>query len=447
MSRDLAHIAERMFGVPLLMEQTYAHVVTSVLADRINVAPMVGREVIDSYVRPNRGIVADRQRGITILPVVGGLYHRGGSIDADSGAQSYTNLHNTLTALFNDNVTRGVLLDVDSSGGEAAGIQELSDFIVKASAESGKPVWGVANSVSASAAYWLLAAANKDRLYAAPGSRVGSIGVYVAHTDVSKALEKRGVVTSFIYAGKHKVDGNPFEPLPADVRASIQERVNALYSTFVSHVAERRDLTEEQVRSTEAGVFYPEQAREIGLVNGIAGLGDVLKAMADDLNKPVIGFKQGGDTMTKSALYNEDDLKNARAEGAATAATEHESKQKAAVAEATAKATAAARTEMATAFAALMPESKRVQTFCNAIKKDASIELASEFAGQIEDVKPEAAPKKPEASATEKDAAAILAANAPKVEAEGDKADAKTARLAQLGAAAKSLSKARGYTA
>ncbi len=285
----LAHIATRLINVPLLITPEYGSVVTSVLADRIGVHSKVSDELIKSYVRPNSSQTLDERNGIVTLPIVGGLIHRGGELEAMSGMQSYTRLHNRLEALFASDDVRGILLDIDSGGGEAAGLAELVDWLPKASKQAGKPVWGIANTSAGSAAYWLASATG--RLFASHHSRVGSIGVYVQHVDMSKAVEKRGLVVSFIYAGDHKIDGNPFGPLPDGVRASIQSSVDRLYSDFVSAVATNRGLDEKVVRATQAKVYGAEDARAIGLVDGIGGLGSVLTAFAEYLRPSQVGYR------------------------------------------------------------------------------------------------------------------------------------------------------------
>jgi signal peptide peptidase SppA len=228
------------------------------------------------------------QNGVVTLPIVGGLVHRGGELEAMSGLQSYTALHGKLSALFANPDVRGILLDIDSGGGEAAGLAELVNWLPRASRQAGKPVWGIANTSAGSAAYWLASAT--DRLFATPHSRVGSIGVYVQHVDMSRQVAKKGLVVSFVYAGDHKLDGNPFGPLPDSVRASIQASVDQLYGDFVSAVAHNREIDEQAVRGTQARVYGPEDAHAIGLVDGIGGLGSVLAAFAEHLRRPQVGY-------------------------------------------------------------------------------------------------------------------------------------------------------------
>ncbi|MDN3719438.1 S49 family peptidase [Roseibium salinum] len=91
-----------------------------------------------------------------------------------------------------------------------------------------------------------------------PSAVSGSIGVVLLHADISKALSEEGVKPTLIFSGRHKVDGNPFEPLSDDVRAGLQAEVDSLYEQFLKTVAAGRGdrLTEEMARATEARTFF-----------------------------------------------------------------------------------------------------------------------------------------------------------------------------------------------
>ncbi|MGZ6199177.1 MAG: S49 family peptidase [Vulcanimicrobiaceae bacterium] len=441
---QLAHIATRLINTPLLITPEYGSVVTTVLSERINVQPMVSQEVVQSYIRPASGRVMNKRSGIVTMPIVGGMIHRGGELESMSGMQSYTSIHNKLQTLFADDDVRGILLDIDSGGGEAAGLAELVEWLPQAAKQAGKPVWGIANTSAGSAAYWL--ASSTDRLYAAKNSRVGSVGVYVQHVDQSKAIEKKGLVVSFIYAGDHKLDGNPFGPLPDDVRASIQSGVDKLYGDFVSAVASNREMTEEAVRATQARVYTPDDAYALGLVDGVGGLGSVLAAFTEHLNRPYVGYSSHGVSMTKELIYDQGALDRARAEGVATAKSE----SAAALTDAASKLTAATaeRTELLTAFAALAPENPKVAIFVEALNEGGSVSLASKMAAKIEAPKAAAVPA---VAKTQTEAAvdALLSKSAPNVSDnggdEGGPVDAKAARLAEINGSMKAFNTGRGF--
>jgi len=267
----LHHIAGRLFNTPLLATADYAGVVATAIADRLNVEPLAPQAALDAYKRPRRSIMVDKARGIAVVPIVGGLRHRG-DFDAESGGIGYTGLQNQLAELVVNNNIRGVLLDFDSPGGEVSGIAETAAALRDFADE--KPIWSIANSLCASAAFWL--ASSTPRIIATPNARVGSIGVVVLHQDVSQAMEKRGVVSTFIHAGRHKVDGNAYEPLPDEVRARIQSELDEIYDAFAEAVAEGRDMTPDEVKATEAAVYGPCDALENGFVDGIATLGETL---------------------------------------------------------------------------------------------------------------------------------------------------------------------------
>lgn len=123
---------------------------------------------------------------------------------------------------------RGILLDIDSPGGQAAGAFDCADMIYRLRQQ--KPVWALCNDTACSAAM-LLASACSRRLVTQT-SRIGSIGVMMSHVSYAGHLAQAGVDITLIYAGAHKVDGNQFEALPAEVRRDMQQRIDAARRMF-----------------------------------------------------------------------------------------------------------------------------------------------------------------------------------------------------------------------
>jgi ClpP class serine protease len=94
-----------------------------------------------------------------------------------------------------DNV-RAIVLNIDSPGGSIFGTEELFNKIM--AARGSKPITAVVNSVAASAAFWIASAA--DEIVITPGGMIGSVGVYMVHTDLSAAIAEDGVKETFISA-------------------------------------------------------------------------------------------------------------------------------------------------------------------------------------------------------------------------------------------------------
>ena len=137
----------------------------------------------------------------------------------------------------------------------------------------------IANSLAASAAYWIGCAASE--FYVTPGGEVGSIGVWQAHQDYSKALDEAGVKTTLISAGKFKVEGNPYAPLDEDAQAFMQTRVDEYYTAFTRSVAKGRGVPIAQVRDAmgQGRVLGADAALAQGMVDGVASFDEVLRKM------------------------------------------------------------------------------------------------------------------------------------------------------------------------
>lgn len=225
----------------------------------------------------------DRQRTrsagaglLAVLPICGVLMHRSTWLGSSTAA-----LRSTVAELAADPKIAGILLDVDSPGGSTYGTAELADAVF--AARRRKPVWACCNTLCASAAYWTSAAAH--RVLASPSADVGSIGVWAAHLDLSKNLETAGIKVTLISAGKHKVEGNPYQALDDEARRHFQESVDESYSQFVRSVARGRGVAPVLVRTGfgEGRLLHARAAAAAGLVDGIATFEETAKMMLDEI--------------------------------------------------------------------------------------------------------------------------------------------------------------------
>jgi signal peptide peptidase SppA len=223
----------------------------------------------------------DQQRAgggnIAVIPVFGPIVQRAsqlGMCEAGTGAEE---IGAALDAALADSSVSDILMRFDTPGGAVFGIQELGDKI--RAARSQKPVVGIADSMAASAGYWLLSQCSES--YLTPGGMVGSIGVYTAHQSIADALKNEGVAITLISAGKYKTEGNPFEPLGDEARAETQAMVDTYYRAFTSAVAKGRGVPVDQVRSDmgEGRMLLAEAAVKAGMVDGIRTFADVIAGM------------------------------------------------------------------------------------------------------------------------------------------------------------------------
>ena len=184
--------------------------------------------------------------GIAVLPLYGVVTQRGNMVDDVSGPGSVSTQQfaSALRQALADDTVSQILIDIDSPGGSVYGVSELADEIL--AARSQKPICAIANSLAASAAYWIGCSASE--FYVTPGGEVGSIGVYQIHTDNSRMLDQEGVTPTLISAGKYKTEGNPFQPLDEEALSFMQSRVDEYYDAFVRGVARARNVPVAQVR-------------------------------------------------------------------------------------------------------------------------------------------------------------------------------------------------------
>jgi signal peptide peptidase SppA len=247
----------------------------------------------------------DRITGsVAIIPLFGTIVPRANLFTNTSGATSAELFGKKFDELINDPTVGAIVLDVDSGGGQVTGIEELSRKIYDARGK--KPVVAIANHLAASAAYWI--ASSADELVITPSGEVGAIGVFAVHEDMSASLEKEGVKVTMISEGKYKTEGNPYEPLSEEARASIQARVAESYDMFVKAVARNRGVKAADVRSGfgEGRVVGAKAAVQMGMADRVATLDETI-ARLQKSSMPRRGASADNDFRRRRMRLNEND--------------------------------------------------------------------------------------------------------------------------------------------
>ncbi len=220
---------------------------------------------------------ASTRGAVAVIPIRGVIAHRMGGMDDMSGGTSVERIQAMIRQCVADERVGTILYDIDSPGGTIPGVQELAAEMFALRGQ--KRQIALANSLCASAAYWL--ASQADEIVSIPSGTVGSIGVYTGHQDLSKALEQQGINVTLISAGKFKVEGNPFEPLSEEAEAFIQARVDEAYSLFVKDVARGRGVPVADVRKGygEGRALSAKDAKAAGMIDRIATMDETLSRL------------------------------------------------------------------------------------------------------------------------------------------------------------------------
>lgn len=233
---------------------------------------------------PNSGPRVNTVGKIAVLPLHGVIEQRASIWMEWFGGCSTDRFGAMYQTLMDDPKIKGIVVDIDSPGGTVPGVMELSDMIY--ASRGRKPVVGVANSKSASAAYWIGSAF--DQLYVTPSGGVGSVGVYSMHLDFSKALENEGIVPTLFAMPEFKAEFNGFSPLSDATKEHEMGEIDRIYGQFVSAVAKHRGTTAANVRQNygKGRMVDAHAAVAAGMADKVATLEQVVSRMAAGRIKP-----------------------------------------------------------------------------------------------------------------------------------------------------------------
>ncbi len=201
--------------------------------------------------------------GVEVIPVSGILVSRAAHLQMCEVMTSYEELRRQLRTAVADPMVERIVLDIDSPGGAAVGAFELAADI-RAMAQQ-KPITGLVNFSAYSGGYLLASACSE--VVVSQTSGMGSIGVIAKHLDRSKMLENAGVKVTTVFAGDHKNDLSPHEPLTDQSMKVLQDIVQESYQMFVGAVAEYRGLAVEKVIATQAGLYSGQHGIAAGLAD------------------------------------------------------------------------------------------------------------------------------------------------------------------------------------
>lgn len=215
---------------------------------------------------------------IAVIPISGFIEQRQSFFGAIFGGTSTQRVSAQFRASMADPAVKAIVLDVSSGGGSVFGVTELANEIM--AARGVKPIVSVVNSMAASAAYWIAAAA--DEIVSAPSGITGSVGVYAIHQDYSEADKQAGIKTEIISAGEHKADAVEGAPLSDEGRDSMQAMVNHIYGMFVADLAAGRKVSADVVRSDfgKGLIMTAPAAKAAGMIDRIGTMDETLKRLS-----------------------------------------------------------------------------------------------------------------------------------------------------------------------
>lgn len=247
--------------------------------------------------RPSGG--ARTVGAVAVLPLHGVIAPRMNVMTEMSGGTSVQQF----TALFRQATespdVSAVVIDADSPGGSVFAVEELAATIREA--RGPKPIVAVANTLAASAAYWL--ATQADEVIASPSAQLGSIGVLAVHVDTSAAEEKAGIKTSYIATAKFKAEAAPGTPLTAEAREMMQQLADGYHRAFVADVARGRGVSRAAVEAGfgQGRIVAARDAVKAGMADGIGTLDQVIARLAGGRKRVASAMAAGNHSGIRAA--------------------------------------------------------------------------------------------------------------------------------------------------
>ncbi len=185
-----------------------------------------------------------------------------------------------LRILENDPAVQGIIVRINSPGGAVSPSQEIYSEIKRLKKK--KKVYVSISSTAASGGYYIAIAA--DKLFANPGSMIGSIGVIIQTFNVEGLMDKLGIKSEVIKAGKNKDIGSAFREMKPSEKLLLERVVKDTHEQFITAVAKSRSLDIDKVREIADGrVFTGNQAKDTGLIDDVASFRQTTEHMRRDL--------------------------------------------------------------------------------------------------------------------------------------------------------------------
>ena len=281
-----AHVLRAVYGTPWAITRPTFTLILDLLDYRAAGGVLTQDEIEGRLVAASNGPRRGGQRidTVAVIPVYGVLSGRQNLLSETSGGSSMEGLARNFRMAMADPDVAAIAFDIDSPGGQVDGVPEFVSEIM--AARGAKPIVAVANTLAASAAYWIAAAC--DELICTPSGQVGSIGVITAHLDDSQARAAAGMARTLVAVPPGKADGWDGDPISAEGLAELQAKADQFYGMFTAGVAKGRGVSVAHVKTDYGGgrMLLAKPALQAGMIDRVATLDETIARLQAGKVKP-----------------------------------------------------------------------------------------------------------------------------------------------------------------
>ena len=178
----------------------------------------------------------------------------------------------------NDSSIKGVILRIDSPGGDGIASDDILHEAKVLSAK--KPMMISMSDLAASGGYFI--AMTGDPMVAYPNTLTGSIGVFFGKVDLKGLFDKIGLATYTLKRGRFADIDTTTAPLTDEQRAKLRREIETFYKGFVERVAAGRKKPYDTIEPLAQGrVWLGAQAKQNGLMDELGGLDRAIEMVRD----------------------------------------------------------------------------------------------------------------------------------------------------------------------
>ena len=238
---------------------------------------------MDKYLKAPMETVLPAGKSSVALVIGEGDILRGSPGDNGSDESSLTayGFSKLLRQVANDSRIKGVVVRIDSPGGEVTASDDIWREMNLLSKK--KPTVISMSDAAASGGYYM--AMTGDPIVAYPSTLTGSIGVVFGKPNLHGLYDKLGITKDSIERGRHAGIDSDYQPLTPEERQKLKDGIDESYRDFVAKVADARHRKFDEIEPLAQGrVWLGSQAKSRGLVDELGGLDTALELVKKKAN-------------------------------------------------------------------------------------------------------------------------------------------------------------------
>jgi ClpP class serine protease len=263
-------VLKAIYNQPWVITEDWLETI-STIAEResdFDIESLATRQGQQSLENPN---VEYRDNGVAVVSIIGPIFRYANLYTEISGATSLQMVSKSFQAVLDDPGIRSIVLNLDTPGGQASGINEFSELIYNS--REIKPIYAYVGGDAASAGYWIASAASE--IWADATAWLGSIGVVIG----SRKKDSNAIEIVSTASPKKRPD-----PETEEGRSAILARADALAEKFIRAVARNRNVSADTVLREygQGDVFIGDEAVSVGMADKISSLEELIVMLQEN---------------------------------------------------------------------------------------------------------------------------------------------------------------------